>query len=96
MDFAWGELDVVAGGEGALDEDLALLLSAAVMRVEQSEEITHSLIGGHLEQIGRTIQHQILHLGKLNTRQQSSWRHTLGVINEYDGRLLQRRLFTDR
>ena len=45
---------------------------------------------------GRTLQRQILHLGELNTRQERSWQHTLDVINEDDGQLLQRRLFTDR
>ena len=45
---------------------------------------------------GRTIQRQILHLGELNTRQEQSWQHTIDVINEDDGQLLQRRLFADR
>ena len=45
---------------------------------------------------GRTLQRQILHLSELNTRQERSWQHTLDVINEDDGQLLQRRLFTDR
>ncbi|MCX6868840.1 MAG: IS1634 family transposase [Verrucomicrobia bacterium] len=45
---------------------------------------------------GRTVQRQILHLGELNTRQEQSWQHTIDVINEDDGQLLQRRLFADR
>jgi len=44
---------------------------------------------------GRTIQRQILHLGELNTRQEQSWQHTIDVINEDNGQLLQRRLFAD-
>ena len=31
----------------------------------------------------------------MGDQQQRSWNHTLDVINEDDGRLMQRRLFTD-
>lgn len=45
---------------------------------------------------GRTVQRQVLHLGELNTTQAESWQRTLEVLNEEDGTLLHRRLFSDR
>jgi hypothetical protein len=45
---------------------------------------------------GRTIQRRILHLGELNTRQEQSWQHSIDVINEDNGQILQRRLFADQ
>ena len=73
-----------------------MFLKRRVRRKDGKDHVYYSVCESLRVHGGRTIQRQILHLGEINTRQQRSWRHTLDVINEDDGRLLQRRLFTDR
>jgi transposase len=73
-----------------------MFLKRRVRRKDGKDHVYYSVCESLRVHGGRTIQRQILHLGELNTRQQRSWQHTLDVINEDDGQLLQRRLFTDR
>jgi hypothetical protein len=73
-----------------------MFLKRRVRRKDGKEHVYYSVCESLRVHGGRTIQRQILHLGELNDQQQRSWNHTLDIINEDDGCLMQRRLFTDR
>lgn len=72
-----------------------MFLKRRIRRKDGKEHVYYSVCESLRVHSGRVIQRQILHLGELNDRQRHSWNHTLDVINQDNGRIMQRRLFTD-